>query len=156
VRFEYVQVVATIAETFDNHWAEQPGPLDTPCHIWQRATNGVGYGKLRVKGKLIGAHRFSYERVHGAVSPELDICHRCDTPACVNPGHLFSGTHKANMRDHYSKGRHGGLTPKQVKWLRKNYIPNDPEFSGHALARKLGAGEKAVHEVLRGASWRWC
>jgi hypothetical protein len=33
------------------------------------------------------------------------LCHRCDTPECIEPAHIFPGTHQDNMRDCALKGR---------------------------------------------------
>jgi hypothetical protein len=54
---------------------------------------------------VTGAHRISWEIHHGPIPPGMFVCHRCDNPGCVNPGHLFVGAPKANTQDMIKKGR---------------------------------------------------
>jgi hypothetical protein len=76
------------------------------CWIWTSSIRGKsGYGAFKVDGKVLNAHRFSYELFVGPI-PEGDlICHTCDNRRCVNPSHLFVGTYKDNHSDGVNKGR---------------------------------------------------
>jgi hypothetical protein len=76
------------------------------CYIW--TGNRVrGYGKFYWEGRHWRAHRASYRWFVGEIPPGSVVCHRCDTPACVNPEHLFVGSQGDNLRDRDAKGRNG-------------------------------------------------
>lgn len=75
------------------------------CWIWNGYTRPGRYGLIKVYGKMISAHRFSYLLHFGPLPEGDEVMHRCDTPACVNPCHLLRGSHLENMRDMGAKGR---------------------------------------------------
>lgn len=74
------------------------------CWLWSRGTAGRGYGIVTVDGERRKAHRLSWELHRGEIGDKY-VCHKCDTPQCINPDHLFLGTHSDNVRDMCSKGR---------------------------------------------------
>ncbi len=80
------------------------------CWIWIGAKNLQGYGRLAVlkderwhRGRH--ASRTSYELFIGPIPQGMCVCHTCDNPSCVNPSHLWVGTHKQNSQDMVAKGR---------------------------------------------------
>jgi hypothetical protein len=103
------QAVDRFMRKVDKNGPINPG-LGTKCWIWT-ANTSCGYGRFRIGSAVDGtrrkafAHRLSYELANGAIPPGLFVCHRCDTPACVNPAHLFVGTQQMNMSDCAAKGR---------------------------------------------------
>ncbi len=50
-------------------------------------------------------HRFVWTEHNGPIPKGMCVCHHCDEPACINPDHLFLGTHQDNMQDMINKKR---------------------------------------------------
>ena len=77
----------------------------TGCMEWQGSTHYHGYGTCTFKGNQYYVHRLVWELFYGTIPKGIHILHKCDNPPCINPKHLFSGTHQTNMIDMVSKGR---------------------------------------------------
>ena len=84
------------------HSKEQPNG----CVLFTGHRNHDGYGRIRLNSKLVFVHREVYKEHHGEIPANMCVCHTCDTPNCINPNHLFLGTHADNMRDRAKKGRY--------------------------------------------------
>ena len=85
---------------------------DTECWVWTGSLFESGYGRFSRSNKKLRAHRVSYEIYKGAIPDGMHVLHECDNPPCVNPNHLFLGTHLDNMKDMERKGR--------AKWIQEN------------------------------------
>lgn len=133
---------------------------ESGCMIWQGLIDKDGYGVMKWSNKMVKAHRVAWRLAYGEISDGSLVCHRCDTPACVNPDHLFLGSHAANHADRNDKGRQARgersgrakLTVDQVKAIRTLYQAFDYQIT--TLAKMFHVTSGAIHHIITRRSWK--
>lgn len=104
---------------------------ESGCLLWIGPVVKKGYGRIRVNGKNMGAHRLMWTLKNGEIPQGMFVCHKCDVPSCVNTDHLFIGTHQDNMADRDRKGRTpmgsdhscAKLSWEEVEQIKKSKLP---------------------------------
>ncbi len=127
------------------------------CWLWMAGKFKQGYGSFYFQGRHLKAHRMAWELTFGAIPEGKKVCHHCDNPACVNPGHLFLGTQQDNIRDMMTKGRspnqvgesnnNAKLTIGEVSAIRKSSLPVK------VLANLYPVGVQQVYNIKRDSRW---
>jgi hypothetical protein len=127
------------------------------CWLW----SSKSYGKFRIDGRLVSAHRFIYELFHGPIPHGTIVRHSCDVRACVSPDHLLLGTHALNADDRKVRGRNNTargeragpakLTSSQVMEIRRRYRSGG--VYQHDLAREYGVAKHTIQAICSGATW---
>lgn len=126
------------------------------CWLWSGAVNRKGYGLIGVGQRTALVHRALFECTNGPIPDGLQACHRCDTPACANPDHIFLGSGAENVADMVRKGRQVAGERQRVAKLtteaaREIMSSEDP---ASLLAALYGVDRATIYCVQTGRSWR--
>jgi hypothetical protein len=159
-------------EPLEIRFWRQVKKMDSGCWVWTGVTTN-GYGQISYGGKGRRAHRVSWELHCGTIPDGLLVLHKCDNPPCVNPSHLFLGTHQDNMDDAIEKGRRptGELHPSRLHpelmsrgedngsaKLTAEQVMAIRDRKGKAkhreIAKEFGIARSTVSTILRGEIWR--
>lgn len=151
----------SVQERFEDRFIPEP---NSGCWLWTGEIDAYGYGSFylakikegsRWRKTRAKAHRLSWALHYSEPPAELEVCHRCDVPACVNPEHLFLGTHAENQRDMVQKNRHSRgerqgsarLTEAAVREIMASAL------TSQSLADRFGVSMASVNDVRRGVTW---
>lgn len=108
-----------------------------------------GYGMFQQQR----AHRFSYIFHKGKIPKGLYVCHSCDVRNCVNPDHLWLGTHRDNMRDAWAKGRMPPINAKLNQRIANRIRKVGRKFTTQEWADKYGVGIRAIQRIFKNERW---
>ena len=151
-------------------WAKVDKQDPDACWEWQAYTR-TGYGQFYVNRnrRHIQAHRLSWMFAFGSIPKGLYVCHHCDNRACVNPTHLFLGSHSDNTRDAYHKGRlfplaelgfhckageqhhNSKLTDGEVLDIRRLYNAGGTTY--RSLAEHYNVTHSCIQGIINRKSW---
>lgn len=141
---------------------------ETGCWLWLGASDNrqfpfLPYGQIWFRGRTLRAHRISYEHFVGVIPKGMLVLHKCDVPLCINPDHLFLGTHRDNTMDMIRKGRfekvlemfHRGENShySKLKNAQVLAIRDDPRIQ-NVIARDYDICQKMVSNIKRRKAWR--
>ena len=150
-------------------WAKVAVNGRDACWLWRGGvylnSAMVPYGRMWLHGRTVGSHRIAWTFANGAIPDGMMIMHRCDTPLCVNPRHLFIGTHQDNMQDMEAKGRgnrpraapgerngNARLTRRDVRKIRKLYAARLGSY--RQIGSMFGVCRQHICRIVQGGRWK--
>ncbi len=134
--------------------------MNSECILWTKSIDTRGYGHFRdaATRKNVRAHRFAYEQAFGPIPDGMHVLHRCDVRTCVNPNHLFLGTHADNMRDMAEKGRRKGIGTGEKNGRAKLTLANVLAIRASPLgkiklSREFNVSPAQIQRIRAGKQW---
>lgn len=151
--------VRPTAERFEEKYIPEP---NSGCFLWLSYVGTNGYASFHVN--KVGdrrANRVAWELYRGPIPDGMHVLHKCDNRVCVNPDHLFLGTHLDNMRDMKAKGRLivAPITKGEASPLHKLTLLQAKEIkyssvSYTKLAAKFCVSVAAVQKIKHNKMWK--
>jgi hypothetical protein len=111
-------------------YADRPSARD--CWLWQ--AHCERYGRFSIGLRKVWAHRAAWLLWRGDVPQELYVLHTCDVKTCVNPRHLYLGTHADNVRDAVARRRYR-------RGFRVTHCPRGHDLTEHGRINSQGNRE---------------
>lgn len=173
VRPEHLTLIGSRGDISERFW-DKVTKTDG-CWVWNGSRQPFGHGTLHVGGRAGRhqlAHRISWELHYGAIPEGAYVLHRCDTPWCVRPDHLFTGSHADNQRDMKDKGRAAKgerkkgakVTGNQVREIRNRYAGRKLDPNGRAwkndpnsilvIAKDYGVAMETIFDIVKRRTWK--
>lgn len=133
------------------------------CWEWIGYKDKAGYARLMIRSQWLLGHVLSYLLHFGPIPGDLHVCHSCDNPCCVNPNHLWLGTHQQNMKDRNDKGRCGQterngemittaiLTSESAAEIRKCVAQGAKQSD---MAKRFGVTRGTINSLIKRRTWK--
>lgn len=119
-----------------------------------------GYPQITIDGKNTKISRYMYKKYKGIIKKGMHVLHKCDDRACINPDHLFLGTHKDNMtdkknkgREHHPSGEKNGkhkLTNEEILKIKYDF----PNLRHTEIGRIFNISSQHIGNIRNGKYWR--
>ena len=133
------------------------------CWEWLSYKDKDGYGKFywREIKQSLTAHRYSWIMHFGKIKSGYEVCHHCDNSSCVNPRHLWLGTHQDNIDDMWRKGRANPLKGENhpcAKITEKNVLEIrnllQTELTHRQIGNMYNVSKFVVSDIKRNKTWK--
>lgn len=148
------RAIQTIQEVYYKKCIKQDG-----CWAWNGNHDSDGYSTLYFNKKTLKGHRVSWIIHNGEIPGRLFVLHKCDTPPCTNPDHLFLGTPKDNWDDMIKKGRgcYKGSLASNAKLKEEEVIEIKKllktKMKRIEIAQKFNVTLSAIKNIRQGKTW---
>lgn len=146
----------------ERFWSKVQRRSEAECWAWLASCEVEGYGVFHLQGgRKTRAHRYALQlRLGRPIAPGAMACHECHNAWCVNPNHLYEGTHRTNSDDKVRASRQmrgsrsaaSRLTELQVTQIVSSYRAGG--VSQRRLGAMYGVSQSEISRMVNGRSWK--
>ena len=132
------------------------------CLLWTGRKIWSGYGTIGIRSHSTAVHRVAYKMWNGDIPKGMYVLHKCDIRHCIEPSHLYLGTHHDNMKDMVERDRQYhplGELHKMSKFKDENILEiralyASGKYSQADLSRKYEVCGPCIHNIVKRKSWK--
>jgi hypothetical protein len=133
---------------------------DNDCWLFQGKLRANGYGVIKFEGRERSAHHVYFLVFKGPIKEGLLACHKCDVRNCVNPSHIFWGTHDDNQKDMKVKGRSAKGVRNGMNKLSENQVKDilslkNKSVTQREIAKKFNVTQAMVSRIWLKKAWTY-
>lgn len=144
-------------EQRDYLWASVSMVNSADCWLFQGPLSDSGYPRVWIKDVEYVGTRIAYLDFYGEQPGEMQVCHSCDTPTCMNPRHFFLGTHDDNMADRQIKGRQYRGARHHLAKLSEDQVREILDLEGTKSSSEIGqlygVSKSTIKAIFQGRNW---
>lgn len=134
--------------------------IKSGCWEWQFYKDKDGYGSFSISGNCsegIRSNRASWILFRGKIPQGMCVLHHCDNPPCVNPDHLFLGTHKDNAIDRTRKSRGSRGERVNTNILKREHVIEIRKSlkNRSELSILFNVSYATICDIINRRSWKW-
>ncbi len=133
-------------------WSKVDIKTEDECWEWKASKNSAGRGTFYLNGHLINASRAAWILTYGEISNSGIVCHTCDNLLCVNPNHLYLGSHCDNSTDRSTRNP----TPPEISGYRKAKLYSGEVWLIRRLLEAKVVNQRFIASMFKVSQWVIC
>lgn len=123
---------------------------DSGCKEWTGKKKRCGHGYVYFNYKTYLCHRIAYFLYYGNLDKTLQINHKCNNPACIEPTHLYQGTPRQNNLDAVKFNTSGTVNINDIEQIKSDFASGETIRN---IAMKYKVNKYTIRNIVNALSY---